>query len=190
MTQHMHSHNASPIPTGEPTSIFGQFIVFILSWIGLVLLLVRELSAPVVHIVYNASDSAPRGLYLVEPASQLRVGDLVVVRLPRNVAALAAQRGYLPFGVPVIKPVAALAPQHVCVDDSGVHVDGESLASTLAADAMGRTLSPWHGCRQLVDTELFLLSMHPSSFDSRYFGPLDSAQVIGRARPLLNRRSS
>lgn len=176
--------------SGEPRSLFTQFLVFILCWIGLVLLIAPDLTPSAVRIVYNASDSVPRGLYLVEHVSHVRVGDLVVVRLSQGAAALAAQRNYLPRGVPVIKHVAATAPQLVCVRDGEVRVDGESVASALATDAAGRTLVPWQGCRQLVDAELLLLSAHAASFDSRYFGPVDGVQVIGRARPLWNRGSS
>jgi type IV secretory pathway protease TraF len=71
-----------------------------------------------------------------------------------------------------------------------MRVNGESVATTLAVDARGNPLVPWHGCRQLVDSEMFLLSAHPGSYDSRYFGPVDAIQVIGRARPLLNRSGS
>jgi type IV secretory pathway protease TraF len=40
-------------------------------------------------------------------------------------------------------------------------------------------------CRPLVENELFLLSnTNPASFDSRYFGPIDTAAVLGVARPL------
>jgi conjugative transfer signal peptidase TraF len=188
MTQEARLIGGNPNACDEPPSIFGQFIVFFFCWVGLVLLIAPELKTPAVRIIYNASDSAPRGLYLIEPASRVRAGDLVVVRLRRDVGALAAQRGYLPAGVPVIKRVAAIAPQRVCADTTGVHVDGESVAQALDADAAGRPLPAWHGCRALVDTELFLLSAHPASFDSRYFGPVDGIQVVGRARPLWKRR--
>src|SRR5438132_1418289 len=127
MTQSTHSIDRRLFAHEEPRSIFGQFIVFILCWIGLVLLIAPDLSPHAVHIVYNASDSAPRGLYLVERASHVQAGDLMVVRLPRAVAALAAHRGYLPSGVPLIKPVAGVAPQIVCVSGGEVRVNGESV---------------------------------------------------------------
>lgn len=188
MTQDTSLMEGRPIASNEPSSIFSQFLALILCWIGLALLIAPELKSSPVRIIYNASDSAPRGLYLVETASRVRAGDLVVVRLRRHVAALAAQRGYLPAAVPLIKRVAAIAPQKVCVDGGNVRVDGESVAQALVADAAGRPLSAWHGCRELVDTEMFLLSAHPASFDSRYFGPVDGIQMVGRARSLWTRR--
>jgi len=78
---------------------------------------------PSLEIIYNASDSAPRGWYRVTHPAQLSVGDYVVARLPEQIGALAAARGYLPRSVPVLKRIAAVAGQRVCVQ-SGVVVIG------------------------------------------------------------------
>jgi len=46
-------------------------------------------------------------------------------------------------------------------------------------------LPQWSACRTLKTQELFLLSSYsPFSFDSRYFGPVKRAAVIGQAIPL------
>lgn len=185
MNKKMRTTLAPTSPIREPPSIFGELMIFVLTGIGFVLLAAPTLSRFPVRFVYNHSDSAPRGWYVVEAANRVRPGDLVVVRLRREAAVLAAERKYLPKGVPLLKSVAAIAPQHVCSDETGVRIDGELVASAMAADANGRPLAPWRGCRRLDGRELFLLSAHPRSFDSRYFGPVDAPQVLGRARPLL-----
>ena len=46
------------------------------------------------RIVYNTSDSVPRGWYRIVPAASLHVGSIVLVELPADIATLAAQRGY------------------------------------------------------------------------------------------------
>jgi conjugative transfer signal peptidase TraF len=143
------------------------------------------LSTSSLQVVYNASASVPPGWYRITPAGEPAVGDLVLVRLPANAAALAAQRGYLPTQVPLLKTVIAVAPQHVCVHGVQVLVDGKAVATRLRQDRLGRPLPTWQACRQLVGDELFLLSTaHPESFDSRYFGPVSADAVIGRAQPL------
>jgi len=147
---------------------------------------------PSVRIVFNPSASAARGWYRVDalghPGSlkqSLHVGSIVLARLPAGVAAFAAQRGYLPEGVPILKRIGAVAPQAVCVFDGLVWIDGVPVAAVLAHDAARRPLHPWAQCRALAAGELFLFSdTHPASFDSRYFGPLDAAAVLGIARPL------
>ncbi len=140
---------------------------------------------PRARIVYNPSDSVPRGWYRIGPPDSLHVGDIVLVWLPPQAAALAAQRDYLPQRIPLLKRIGAMSPQPVCIKDRIVLINGLAKATILMADARGRTLPVWKQCRTLTDGELFLLgATNPASFDSRYFGPVSAATVIGSAQPL------
>lgn len=159
---------------------------------GMVLAL-ASLAAPLavqlpVRIVFNPSASVARGWYRVDAvrdATSLHAGRIVLAQLPAGVAALAAQRGYLPEGVPILKRIGAVAPQAVCVVDRLVWIDGVPVAAVLARDGAHRPLHPWAQCRALTAGELFFLGdTHPASFDSRYFGPVNAAAVLGIARPL------
>ncbi|MCL4792895.1 MAG: S26 family signal peptidase [Gammaproteobacteria bacterium] len=135
-----------------------------------------------VRLVYNATASAPLGWYVVVPVQEAGVGDVVLARLPRSAAALAGQRQYLPQSVPILKRVGAVAGQWVCVRDRVLRIDRELPVRLLERDGLGRSLTPWSGCRALNIDELFLLSHDsPASFDSRYFGPIPKRFVIGRA---------
>ena len=137
------------------------------------------------RVVYNPSDSVARGWYRVGAPDSLHVDSIVLIRLPANVAALAAQRGYLPGGVPLLKRIGAVAPQSVCVREGVVRIDGAAVATLLARDGAHRPMPAWALCRALSDGELFLLSnAHPASFDSRYFGLVDASAVVGTAHPL------
>lgn len=150
--------------------------------LGLAVLALPNTVHPTVRWVYNASDSAPRGWYRVAPALSLHTGDMVIARLPRDAMNLAASRGYLPQRVPVLKRIAAMSGQRVCVQQGVVTVDGNAVTRVLARDFKDRALDAWKGCRDLVGGELFLLNTgHPASFDSRYFGPIDASFVIGTA---------
>ncbi|NGY05937.1 S26 family signal peptidase [Solimonas terrae] len=143
------------------------------------------LCTPLPRIVYNASDSVPPGWYLVDAAAAPRTGRFVLARLPADAAALAAQRRYLPSRVPLLKPVAAVAPHRLCMRDRKLSIDGITVGVALTADRLGRPLPLWSQCRRLRDGELFLLSTtNPASFDSRYFGPISVSDVLGVARPL------
>jgi len=140
--------------------------------------------AAVPRLVYNATDSVPRGFYVIA-AQPPGVGDLILTRLPASAARLAAERGYLPAGVPLIKPIAASYGDHVCVRDGKVRINGHVVARTLAADSKDRPLAAWSGCRLLAEGEWFLLSTdNPASFDSRYFGPIPRIAAYGLAVPL------
>ncbi|CAN7517682.1 S26 family signal peptidase [Variovorax paradoxus] len=141
-----------------------------------------------VLVVYNPSDSVRRGWYRIgrmESAASLHVGSIVLARLPADAAALAAQRGYLPSSVPILKRVGALAPQSVCVREQRMRIDGSVVASVRTHDGAHRPLQAWAQCRALALGELFLLGdTNPASFDSRYFGPISASAVLGVARPL------
>jgi conjugative transfer signal peptidase TraF len=141
-------------------------------------------------LVWNASASAPIGLYRVDPLARPRVGDRVVVDPPTSVATLLATRGYLPRGVPLIKTVAALPPSRVCRHGFTVTVDGRALASARPTDRRGRELPVWSGCRTLASREVFLLTADvPDSLDGRYFGPSSTASLRGVASPFWVRES-
>ncbi len=59
--------------------------------------------------VWNASASAPLGLYRVEQTkAALGKGDLVLAWAPESAHRLAAERGYLPESVPLTKRIAAM----------------------------------------------------------------------------------
>ncbi|EPO7629451.1 TPA: S26 family signal peptidase [Citrobacter freundii] len=166
-----------------------RIVLAVLSACGLAALAWASFVRPTAHVVYNPSDSVPVGWYRIEransPPRPLSVGSIVLARLPADVAALAAQRGYLPLHIPLLKRVGAIAPQHVCIVAGQVRIDGVPVAAVLRADRMGRPLSSWPQCRPLAEGELFLLSTtNPASFDSRYFGPVNASDVIGIARPL------
>ena len=156
-----------------------------LSACGLAALAWTAFVQPLPRLVYNPSDSVPVGWYRIGPANALHVGAIVLTTLPPDAVALAAQRRYLPARVPLLKRVGAMAPQQVCIFDALVWSDGVPVAAVLPADRLGRPLPSWPHCHHLEAGELFLLSStNPASFDSRYFGPVSAAAVIGVAHPL------
>ena len=52
-------------------------------------------------------------------------------------------------------------------------------------DRRGRPLPVWQGCRLVAEGEVFLMNWdEPASLDGRYFGPIPSSAIVGRAEPL------
>jgi conjugative transfer signal peptidase TraF len=134
-------------------------------------------------LVWNASASAPIGLYRVVSGAPER-GDLVLVQPSKFIAKLAAKRRYLPSGVPLIKRIAAMGGDDVCAFDGSIIINGKVIARQLGRDRVGRPMPRWNDCRILTCDEIFLLLTAADSFDSRYFGPVPRAQIIGRLAPL------
>src|SRR3546814_4504188 len=65
------------------------------------------IAPPRPRFVWNASASAPVGIYAVGDAAPLARGDMVIARVPDEYRMLAARRHYLPANVPLVKRVAA-----------------------------------------------------------------------------------
>ncbi|MCC6887288.1 MAG: S26 family signal peptidase [Hyphomicrobiales bacterium] len=142
-------------------------------------------SKPAPLLIWNASESVPIGLYCVQPNGRLFVTTLVVAIPPEPLASFLADGDYLPRGVPLLKRILALPGQFVCRNELLISVDGIEIGAARERDSRGRTLPVWQGCRVIGDGEVFLMNWNePASLDSRYFGPIPSSAIVGRAEPL------
>ncbi len=192
MTTLSTSANTTGTASHPRSRLRARLVLASLSACGFAALAWASFVSPLPRLTYNPSDSVAVGWYRIEPfdmhtallSRALSVDSIVLVRLPTEAAALAAQRGYLPTRVPLLKRVGAVAPQEVCIVGRSVRIDGVQVAAALPADRMGRPLPSWQQCRRLEPGELFLLSVtNPASFDSRYFGPVRASAVLGIAHP-------
>ncbi len=136
-------------------------------------------------LIWNASASAPIGFYTVGPADALDVPELVAVIPPEPLERFMVERGYVGRDVPLLKRVLGLPGQRVCRLRSTIIVDGVEMGEALDRDRIGRDLPVWQGCRTIGDGEIFLMNWEVrDSLDGRYFGPIPTSSVIGRAVPL------
>lgn len=142
-------------------------------------------------LVWNASASVPTGLYAVRTIERLTAGYVVLATPPEPLATFLAGGRYLPRGVPLIKHVAALPGSVICRSGLTVSIDGVVRAQARERDHAGRPLPSWSGCRTIGEDEVFLLNAsEPASLDGRYFGPLPSSSVVGRAVPIWTKGRS
>ncbi len=140
---------------------------------------------PPPRLIWNASPSVPIGFYRMRVGEPISRGDLAVVAPPPAIARFLDKGGYLPFGLPLLKHVAALPGQTVCRIGDTISIDGDLVALAQRTDRFDRLLPVWSGCRTLAADQLFFLNAdRRDSLDGRYFGPLPAATVIGRATPM------
>ncbi|WP_341021174.1 S26 family signal peptidase [Brevundimonas diminuta] len=140
---------------------------------------------PQPRLIWNASPSVPIGFYRVHTGELPGRDDLAVVAPPHRIARYLDDGGYLPFGLPLIKPVAALPGQRVCRVGDTISIDGTVAGAAKASDRFGRPLPVWQGCRTISVNQLFFMNPdREDSLDGRYFGPFPVSTVIGVATPL------
>ncbi|ASQ90959.1 conjugative transfer signal peptidase TraF [Prosthecochloris sp. GSB1] len=132
-------------------------------------------------IIYNATDSLPHGIYRVIKQQTYERGDLIVFPVPERVRSLVIERGWLKPDSYLIKPVAAINGDNVWITCGQVFVNGMSFGVIKKQDRKGLPLPSLVINDTLSAGEIAVLQRSDDSFDSRYFGPIDESQIIGRA---------
>jgi conjugative transfer signal peptidase TraF len=139
----------------------------------------------------NTTDSLPKGVYLITGEAKAPLVEFC----PEGIfSTLSVLRGYRPGGLcpdggaPLLKPVIATAGDTVELSREGIRVNGQLLRNTSPqlVDSAGRPLASWpSGTYPVAPGTLWVASTYqPNSFDSRYFGPISSAEVRHHLRPL------
>jgi conjugative transfer signal peptidase TraF len=139
----------------------------------------------------NHSDSMPRGIWRESGAAGVyKTGD-VVLACPSltDRQKVYFGPGHCPSRMePMLKPVAAVAGDMVEVSADGILVNGAPVKNSLPmrVDGAGRRLEAYPtGIYAVTEKQVWLLAPLPHSFDSRYLGPISTAYIKGRARPVL-----
>ncbi len=146
-------------------------------------ILAASLPHPV--LLWNQTPSEPEGLY-IRTAAAPRPGVIIAFHSPAAAFPYADRRmGYL-HRIPILKAVAAGENDRVCTVGGVLAINGQRRGPVLDRDSHGDRLPAWHGCRVLTRGEVFVFSERvPNSFDSRYYGPVDRAAILGVFAPLL-----
>lgn len=164
------------------------------AFLGIVLLLVGVFSSAAGMRV-NTSRSIRLGIYWTS-ADPLVNGSYVFFCPPdSSVMAMARQRGYLQAGPclgglgHMMKIVAASAGDVVSISGGGVRVNGGLLPHSMPVqlDPAGRALPKYERSDFVLgETQLLLMSdVSASSFDGRYFGPVERDQIKSVIVPVL-----
>jgi signal peptidase I len=84
-----------------------------------------------------------------------------------------------------IKKIGCDSGQHLLVQDHKAVCDGRIIATMLKKNEEGEVLPNYSYNGVIPSSKFFALGEHPRSFDSRYFGLLDKAQIIKSARRIF-----
>lgn len=143
----------------------------------------------------NTSNSLELGLYWITD-TPITTGAYVMFCPPeRSVFFDAKERGYINAGFcpgnlgHLMKKVLAAKGDTIAITSQGVTVNGHMLPDSkpVAVDGAGRPLPQLPSEHYTLGaSELLLMSeSSPTSFDGRYFGPINRGQVTSVIRPVL-----
>lgn len=143
----------------------------------------------------NTSKSIPLGLYWTSSAPVERGAYVLLCPPDVGVFAEARRRGYLAAGFCpggygyMMKRIMAATNDVVSIAADGVRVNGQLLPFSLplTADLAGRQLPRYQAARFVLgNSEVLLMSdVSGTSFDGRYFGPINRAQIRTVLTPVL-----
>ena len=140
----------------------------------------------------NLTSSLPEGLYEIVPPRQ---SNLVVFCPAGFASSFSIERGYRLEGTcpdkhaPLLKPIVAQAGDVVTVQPTAILVNGKRLPKSqqYRIDSLHRPLPHYPtGTYTVAPGTAWVISSYSStSFDSRYYGPIDLSEVIHYVRPYL-----
>jgi conjugative transfer signal peptidase TraF len=141
---------------------------------------------------FNISSSMPIGIYKIQPSSDFKKGDLVAVCLPKNLAKYGFDRGYISKGscssgyAPLIKEVIATPNDYVVMNQAGITVNKVFYDfKQQQFDSQNRSLTP-QNIDQKIAGFLLIGNNSKNSWDSRYFGVIDSSNINGRMQKIIS----
>jgi type IV secretory pathway protease TraF len=176
MAQDLRADVAMPAPKLSPRAKT-LILAGVAAGIGLAVFRPHDL------ILYNPSDSIPKGFY-VRDGSEIARGSVVTIRSIHAAPDYAAKRNFADAGDRFLKRIAAMEGDTVCAEGSRVTVNGDPVAERADEGAVGDRLPSWTGCVTLDAGHVFLLGDDPGSFDGRYWGISKRVDLTGHWRPL------
>jgi type IV secretory pathway protease TraF len=135
--------------------------------------------------IINETVSMAKGIYAyTDNTNAIKRKDVVALNMTIGANAyLVDELGY-PKRTLLIKRVAGLSGDVICRHGMRVTVIAQTV-NAQSKDRFGNLLPVWDRCAVLLPNQVFLLGDHPSSFDSRYFGPVTKEQLLGTYRGVL-----
>lgn len=142
----------------------------------------------------NTTPSIPVGVYRLTNEPIVKGAYVLFCPPPAAVFDMAKARGYLGAGYcsggygHLMKKILAVQDDVVVIGTDGVQVNGQllPLSAPIKADGAGRPLPDYKADSVLDSTEVLVMSdSNSSSFDGRYFGPIQRSQIQGVIRPIF-----
>lgn len=172
---------------------FKQFIIYLS--MPILLLTILAIFVKTNNIRINLTESYPVGLYKTDTHPSPKKKDLVVVCPPNTQAFKINNKEFIQPGkecgtgtISLIKKIAATAGDVVEVNKSGVWINGQkqTKSKVYIFSPNMKKLHPCYGKHIISKNCVWIMSDYDDrSFDSRYFCEVPAANIIAKAKLLL-----
>lgn len=162
-------------------------------WILFFILTMGILKYESKNFTINITKSLPLGIYRLEEASNIQVGDIVQFQLEKEKMDFLYDRGYLPrVADTLLKIVAADSTNankiRIQYDTLFpiLYVENHNWGPILPVDSKNRMV-PKISLEEMKpgEGEYLLLSPVARSFDGRYWGSISKEKILKKATPIL-----
>ena len=144
------------------------------------------------QLVFNITSSMPRGFY-VKSLGTIQRDDIITFCLDAKQQQEGLKKGYLLAGTacgktaPLIKQVVAIPNDDIVLTANTITVNHKIYhAPIFYKDSQGRPLNSYPIGRYDKTTGYWVVGTNDQrSWDSRYYGPLKSSQILHKMRLLL-----
>lgn len=135
-------------------------------------------------LFFNFTHSAPKGIYITAWDQEVRAGDYLVMNPPEEIKPYIYGRQWTKANR-LLKRAAALEGEQYAVTDQWITLN-EKRAFIYEVDPDNLLLPRLpNGTHTVPENQVLVVSWDvPSSFDSRYFGPIDKALIFKKVVPL------
>ena len=151
---------------------------------GLAIFYVVLLLLKLLHIgfVHQLTPSMPEGWYFTYPVSSYYRGDNVVFSPDKQTENYILARKWLPKDIPLLKKIVGIPGDFLCIKQQNVYINGELLGKVYEMDDKGNALPVFSFCGKIAKDEYFMQGVaNAHSFDSRYYGLVNKAQIMSKA---------
>lgn len=143
---------------------------------------------------FNITTSLPVGFWKIDKNfKSIKKGDYVWFTPTKQIADFGIERGYLQKipecknnTFPLLKCVYGLPGDKYSFNNDQIYINNEpvEMLKRRVLDSKGRTM-PVISNNIVPKDQLFVLTIHPYSFDSRYYGTISIKNIEGTAKPIF-----
>jgi len=147
-----------------------------------------------VGLRFNLTASLPLGIWKIDTSfSQIEKGDYVWFKPTKKIADFGIERGYLEKNprcennsIPLLKIVYGLPGDAYSFHNDSLRINNHPIKDVKRRkkDTQGR-LMPIISNGIVRENHLFVLTLHPHSYDSRYYGTIPLENIEGTAKQIM-----